>query len=184
MLTHGPHEVLRQFQGVKNFARDQQLRLQTPGSRVLDFEGNPLKEEERAGASDRAHSLKSLVIRDREHPFAENLIGDDSGAPDATLPVLAKVLSLIDVLQSGGTYDLVYQLWSQFTMIASRMNVNVAWFRDQVLVSNFLFHVSVYLCALASWCCVLVNHFEWDVSPYPFSCFRVGEGAWSVQHRI
>ena len=40
--THGPHEVLRHFQGVKHFARDQRLRLETPGWRLLDFEGNPL----------------------------------------------------------------------------------------------------------------------------------------------
>ena len=42
VLTNGPHEVLRQFQGAKYFARDQRLRLETPGWRVLDFEGNPL----------------------------------------------------------------------------------------------------------------------------------------------
>ena len=44
VLTHGQHEVLRHFQGVKHFARDQRLRLETPGWRVLDFEGNPLTE--------------------------------------------------------------------------------------------------------------------------------------------
>ena len=43
VLTHGPHEVLRHFKGVKHFARDQQLRLETPGWRVLDFEGKPLR---------------------------------------------------------------------------------------------------------------------------------------------
>ena len=44
VLTHGPYEVLRHFQGVKHFARDQRLRLETPGWRVLDFKGNPLTE--------------------------------------------------------------------------------------------------------------------------------------------
>ena len=45
VLTHGPHEILRHYRGggdVKHFARDQRLRLETPGWRVLDFEGNPL----------------------------------------------------------------------------------------------------------------------------------------------
>ena len=42
VLTRGPHEILRHYQGVKHFARDQRLRLETPGWRVLDFEGNPL----------------------------------------------------------------------------------------------------------------------------------------------
>ena len=41
VVTQGPHEVLRHFQGVKHFARDQRLRLETPGWRVLDFEGIP-----------------------------------------------------------------------------------------------------------------------------------------------
>ena len=42
VLTHGPHEILRHYQGVKHFARDQRLRLETPGWRALDFEENPL----------------------------------------------------------------------------------------------------------------------------------------------
>ena len=46
VLTHGPHEILRHYQGVKHFARDQRLRLETPGWRFLDFEGNPLSESE------------------------------------------------------------------------------------------------------------------------------------------
>ena len=41
VLTHGHH-----FQGSRHFARDQRLRLETPGWRVLDFQGNPLSEDE------------------------------------------------------------------------------------------------------------------------------------------
>ena len=94
VLTHGPHEVLRHFQGVKDFTHDQRLRLETPGWRVLDFEGNPLTE------SDLERRRESIlrgpsVIRDREYPFAEDLVVDDSGAPDAKLPVLTKVSSLV-----------------------------------------------------------------------------------------
>ena len=140
VLTHGPHEVLRHFQGVKHFACDQRLKLETPGWRVLDFEGNPFSESE----LERRRELilrGPLVIRDREYPFAENLIVDDSGAPDATLPVLAKVSSLIEVLQLGGPYELVHQLWSQFTLTASRVNIDVTWSRDEVLIGNFLFYV-------------------------------------------
>ena len=82
VLTHGPHEVLRHFQGVKHLARDQRLRLETPGWRVLDFEGNPLSESE---LECRRESILRgpLVIRDREYLFAEDLIVDDSGAADA-----------------------------------------------------------------------------------------------------
>ena len=46
VLTHDPHEILRHYQGVKLFARDQRLQLETPGWLVLDFEGNPLTESE------------------------------------------------------------------------------------------------------------------------------------------
>ena len=138
VLTHGPHEVLRHFQGVKHFARDQRLRLETPGWRVLDFEGNPLSESE---LERRRESILRgpLVVRDRESPFAEYLIVDHSGAPDATLPVLAKVLSLVEVLRLGGSYELVHQLWSQFTLTASRVNRDVKWSRDEVLVGNSRF---------------------------------------------
>ena len=41
VLTHRPNEVLRQFQGVIYFARDQRKRLETPGWRELDADGNP-----------------------------------------------------------------------------------------------------------------------------------------------
>ena len=79
---------------------------------------------------------------------------DDSGAPDATLPVLAKVSSLIEVLRLGGPYELVNHWWSQFTLTASRVNIDVTWSRDDVVVGSFLLHVSTYPCALAHWCCV------------------------------
>ena len=41
VLTHGSSEVLRHFQGIRQFARDQRLRLETPGWRVLGFDGKP-----------------------------------------------------------------------------------------------------------------------------------------------
>ena len=116
--THGPHELLRHFQDVKHFARDQRLRLETAGWRLLEFEGNPLTKSE---LERRRESILRgpLVIRDREYPFAEDLIVDDSGAPDAKLPVPAKVSSLVELLRLGGSYELVHQLWPQFTSTAS-----------------------------------------------------------------
>ena len=146
VLTHGPQEVLRHFQGVKHFARDQRLRLETPGWRVLDFEGNPLSESELERRRE-SNIRGPLVIRDREYLFAEDLIVDDSGAPDAKLPVLAKVSSLVEVLRLGGSYELVHQLWSQFTITASRVNIHVTWSRHEVLVgiSRFMcLHIHVH----------------------------------------
>ena len=81
------------------------------------------------------------MISDREYPFAEDLIVDDSGAPDAKLPVLAKVSSLVEVLRMGGSYELVHQLWSDFTLTASRVNIDVTWSPDEVLVG-----ISCFLC--------------------------------------
>ena len=145
VLTHGPHKILRHYQGVMHFARYQRLRLQTPGWRVLDFEGNPLSEGELERR--REHILRGpLVLRDREYPFAEDLIIDESGAPDATLPFVAKVSSLIEILRLGGPYELVNQLWSQFTLITSRVNIDVAWSWDEVLVGIVLLLVATYTC--------------------------------------
>ena len=124
VLTHGPHEVLRQLQGVKHFARDQRLRLETPGWRVQDFERNPFAETE---LERRRESILRgpLVIRNREYPFAEDLIVDDSGVPDTILPDLGKVSSLVEVLRLGGSYELVHQLLSKFTSTSSRVNIDV-----------------------------------------------------------
>ena len=133
VLTHGPHEVRRYYQSVKHLARDQRLRLEAPRWRVLEFEGNPLTESELERR--RESVLRGpLVIRDREYPFAEDLIVDDSGAPDAKLPVLANVSSLVEVLRLGGYYELIHQLWSQFTLSASRVNIDVTWSGDKVLL--------------------------------------------------
>ena len=114
------------------------MRLKTPGWRVLDFAGNPLSESELERP--RESILRGLlVIRDQEYLFAEDLIVDDSGAPDATLPVLAKVSSLVEVLRLDGSYELVHQFWSQFTLTASRVNIDVTWSRDEVLIGIFRF---------------------------------------------
>ena len=78
-----------------------------------------------------------LVVRDREYPFSEDVIVDETGAVDPNLGVMAKVSSLIEVLRLGGSYELVYRLWAQFTLSAVRVNVDVTWSRDEVLVSNY-----------------------------------------------
>ena len=135
VLTHGHHEILRHFQGSKHFPRDQRLRLETPGWEVLDYEGNAMSraevERQREGIM-----RAPLVVRDREYPFAEDVIVDETGAVDPNLGVMAKVSSLIEVLRLGGSYELVYQLWAQFTLSATRVNVDVTWSRDEVLVSS------------------------------------------------
>ena len=93
--------MLRHFQGVKDFACDQRLRLETPGWRALAFGGNPLSESELERQRERI--LRSLLVfRYREYLFAEDLIVDDPETPDATLSAPAKMSSLIEVLRLGG----------------------------------------------------------------------------------
>ena len=55
----------------------------------------------------------------------------------AAIGVMAKVSSLIEVLPLGGCYELDYLLWAQFTLSAVRVNVDVTWSRDKVLVSSY-----------------------------------------------
>ena len=98
------HEILRHYQGTKHFPRDQRLRLETPGWRVLDFEGNVMLDQEVARQRD--HIFRGpQVVRDREYPFAEDLIADSSGTVDASLPVLAKFSSLVEVLRLEGVMN-------------------------------------------------------------------------------
>ena len=137
VLTHGGYEIIRHFQRHRQFPRDQRLRFGTPGWRVLDFEGNPLPEDELERQREKI-LLASLVVREREDPFREHLIPDASGNVDPQLPVLAKVSCLINALQLGGSYELLEKLWERVVLIASRINVTVAWSRDEVLVSSVL----------------------------------------------
>ena len=135
VLTHGSPEVLGHFQGIRHFARDQRLRLETPGWRVLGFDGKPLTEDELERQRDKILQAP-LVVRDREYPLREDLIPDACGNFDPQLPMLAKVSSVVDVLQLGGSYELVERLWERFVLTASRVNVNVTWSGNEVLVSS------------------------------------------------
>ena len=129
VLIHGHHEILRHFQGSKQFPRDQRLRLETPGWEVVDYEGNTMKPAEIEHQREKIMRA-SLVVRDREYPFSEDVIVDETGAVETSLGVMAKVSSLIEVLRLGGSYELVYRLWAQFTFSAVCVNVYVTWSRD------------------------------------------------------
>ena len=122
VLTHGHHEILRHFQGSKHFPRDQRLRLETPGWEGLDYEGNVMSPAEVERQREKIKRAP-LVVRDREYPFSEDVIVDETGAVNPNLGVMAKVSSLIEVLRVGGSYEPVYCLWAQ-------------WSRDEVLVSS------------------------------------------------
>ena len=176
VLTHGHHEVLRQFQGSRHFARDQRVRLETPGWRVLDFHGNPLSEDELERRREKIRT-GPLVVRDREHPFAQDLISDEAGVVDPQLPVLTKMSCLVDALKMGGSYGLIEELWAQFVLTAGPVNTEVAWTRDEVLVGcvdfrnhfvSFLIHIVVLL---------LVCHRYWNAAPNSVASGWLVEGS-------
>ena len=98
VLTHGFFEILRHYQGEKHFAMDQQLHLKTPGWRMLDFNRIPLSDDE--VERQRARIIRTPVVRrDREYPLCEDLITDDAGVVDPQLPILVKILSVLEVLR-------------------------------------------------------------------------------------
>ena len=137
VLTHDHPEVLRHFRGSEHFLRDQRLRLETPGWEVLVYEGNPMSPSEVERQRERIIRA-SLVVRDREYHFSEDVIVDETGAVDPNLGIMAKVSSLIKAMRLGRKYELVYQLWVQFTLSTVRVNADVTWSRDGVLVSIFI----------------------------------------------
>ena len=146
---------LTSLQRYPTFLRDQRLQLETPGWRVLGCDGKPLTEDELERQREK-FVRAPLVVRDREDPFREDLIPDASGNTDPQLPVLAKVSSLVDVLQLGGSYELVERLWEWFVLTASRVYVSVAWSRNEVLVSSVC--PPEHVCGLLVTC--LLNHFS------------------------
>ena len=68
---------------------------------MLDFEGKPLSDDKVERQKERFFR-DPLLIWDREYPFAEDLIVDDSATRDATLPVPAKMSSPMGILRLGG----------------------------------------------------------------------------------
>ena len=163
VLTHGHHEVLRHFQGRRHFARDQRLRLETPGWRVLEFQGNPLGEDELERQREKIQK-GPLVVRDSEHPFAEDLITDETGVIDLQLPVLVKVSCLVDAMRMGGSYGLVEKLSAQFVLTAGPVNLEVAWTRDKVLVGSVDFRNPFISCLIHIVVLLLVCYHNWNAA--------------------
>ena len=176
VLTHGHHEVLRHFQGRRHFARDQRLRLETPGWRVLDFQGNPLTEDE---LERQRESIRKgpLVVREQEHLFAEDLISDEAGVIDPQLPVLTKVSCLVDGLKMGGSYDLIEKLWAQFMLTAGPVKREVAWTRDEVLVGSVDFRNPFVSFLIRIVVLLLVNYHHGNAASNFVASGWVGKGS-------
>ena len=176
VLTHGHREVLRHFQGSRHFARDQSLCLETPGWRVLAFHGNPLGEDYLERQREKIRK-GPLVVHDREHPFADDLITDEAGVVDPQLPVLAKVSCLVDALRMEGSHKLIEKLWAQFVLTAGSAYTEVVWTRDEVLVSsvNFRNHFVTFLIHIVV--LLLDHHRYWNAAPNSVASGWLGEGS-------
>ena len=159
VLTHGHHEVMQLFQGSRQFARDQRLRLKTPGWRVLGFQGNPVSADELECQGENIRK-SLLVVRDREHPFAEDLITEEAGVVDPHLPVLTKVSCSVHALKMGVSSELTEMLWAQFVLTTGPVNTEVAWILDEVLVGSVNFQNHFVSCPIYIVVLLLVNHFN------------------------
>ena len=144
--------------------------------RVLDFHGNPLSEDE---LERQRKTIRNgpFAVRDREHPFAEDLITDESGVVDSQLPVLTKVSCLVDALKMGGSYELIAKLWAQLVLTAGPVNSEVAWTSDEVLVGSVDFrnHFVSFLIPIVV--LFLVNHRNWNATPNFVAPVWLGEGS-------
>ena len=154
VLTHEHYEVLRHFQGSRHFARDQRLRLEIPVWRVLDFHANPVSEDELERQLGKI-KMGPLVVRDREHPFAEDLITDEVGVVDPQLPVLTKLSCFVDALRMGGSHEQIEKLWAQFVLTTGPVSTEVTRTRDEVLVGyvnfgNHFVSFPIYIVVLLS----------------------------------
>ena len=127
----------------------------------------------------------ALVVRDREHSFAEDVMINETGAVDHNLGIMAKVSSLTETLRLGGSCELVSQRWAQLTLSAVRVIVEVKWSPDEVLVGNSTCsvsstsqHVCIHFVAL------LVYLSQWDVPLALVSWHQVGEITRELQRRL
>ena len=176
VLTHGHHEVSWHFQGSRHFARDQRLHLETPGWRVLDLHRNPFSEDELQRQREKFRK-DPLVVRDREHPFAEDLITDEAGVVDPQLPILTKVFCFMDPLKMGGSYGLIGKLWARFVLTAGPVNTEVAWTRDEVLVGSVDFRNHFVSFLIHNVVLLLVNHRYCNAAPTSVPRGWLGEGS-------
>ena len=116
-------------------------------------------------------------MSDREHLFSENLLVDSSGAVNVSLPVVAMVSAFMEALRFGWNYELVHQLWPQFTLVAGQVNVDETWSHKE------LFSASLIPCfKYSSWLFVvvllLVNFSKRHVTPHPEEGLHLSEDSW------
>ena len=155
---------------VAAFSRDSSFRPRSaPASRNtwVARAKFPRKSVERrwAGATEERIKKGPLVVRDREHPFAEDLITNGAGVVDMQSPVLTKIFCWVDAVRTGGSYELVAKLWAQFVLTAGQVNTEVAWTRDENMVGSVNFRSHFVPFQIYSVVLLLVNHPNQKATP-------------------
>ena len=93
---------------------------------MLDYKGNAMSPAEVERQRERIMRAPS-VARDKEYPFSEDVLVDETVAVDTSPGIMDTCCGLIEVPRLDESYELVYQLWAQFTLSAVRVNVGVTW---------------------------------------------------------
>ena len=88
----------------------------------------------------------------------QKTLSKEGDTVDPKLPVLAKDSALISALECGGPYDLVERLWAQFRHTAGRIDVEVSWNRNEVLVC--ICYLAFFDSALLNFCFVFFDCFS------------------------
>ena len=77
-----------------------------------------------------------------EYPFPEDALPKHS-RPDSKVPLMTMISSLMELLQSGGSYTLLRRLWGHFRATLSEQDpvYEILWDKAETLVSvvSFLF---------------------------------------------
>ena len=137
VFTVGSAEKMSQFffMGHTNFfnifkrlGTFQRLSVETRGWRVLDFEDNPVTEDE--FKRQKLEILKGpLVVRDQGQPFNETWLwkNGECGLKSARV---GKSDTTFRINQMRDSNELLEELWSQFVQAAGPMNSEVTWSSD------------------------------------------------------
>ena len=134
-----------------------------------------------AGVTEGKINEGPLVVCDCEQSFAGDRVTDGAGLVEPQLPVLTKVSLLLDALKMGGSYEFFKKLWSQILLTAGRVNTEVAWTCDEVLVGFLKFTESLRL-ILGVHCFFLlsVDHFNWNAALNSVICVA----GWNQAHHL
>ena len=138
MASRGKREFKRHFMSDHHWERDVKYRVH----RNLPV-FNKLRESIVLSADRREHYLSlPFVPLNCEYPFPEDALPKHS-RPDSKVPLMTMISSLMELLQSGGSYTLLRRLWGHFRATLSEQDpvYEILWDNAETLVSvvSFLF---------------------------------------------